>query len=50
MTKESLMQMGLTDEQATKVMEALNGTYKKKQQLPAENISMLSSPFYRFKC
>lgn len=40
MTKESLMQMGLTDEQATKVMEALNGAFVPKSRFNEVNTEL----------
>lgn len=40
MTKESLMTMGLTEEQATKVMEALNGNFVTKARFNEVNTEL----------
>ncbi len=40
MTKESLMQMGLTEEQATKVMESLNGSFVPKTRFNEVNTEL----------
>lgn len=43
MTKESLMAMGLTEEQATKVMEALNGNFVTKARFNEVNEELKTS-------
>lgn len=40
MTKETLMQMGLTEEQATKVMEGLNGSFVTKARFNEVNTEL----------
>lgn len=40
MTKESLMAMGLTEDQATKVMEALNGSFVPKTRFNEVNTEL----------
>ena len=40
MTKESLMAIGLTEEQATKVMEGLNGSFVTKARFNEVNTEL----------
>ncbi len=47
MTKEKLMEWGLTEEQATKVMEGLNGFFVTKARFDKVNTELANFRFYR---